>query len=454
MARTRIFASTGKPIMHSISPQMHNAAFRGLGMDAVYIRLAAANADAALLAARQIGMDGLNVTTPYKEEFVRLMDNMDESAASVGAVNTVKLENGRATGFNTDGNGVSGALIGNGIQINGKKAVVLGAGGAAMAAVNALCSNGAKVIVANRTHRKAKALAERFGCAACSLEEKELAAALHGADIVVSALSTHERVIPKGLLGKNTVVLEAIYAKGTALAADAKENGCRVLEGREWLLWQGVKAFEIFTGSKAPAKAMREAIVCPSGTARPSLLREAIAKNEPRKGNVALVGFMGSGKSRVAREISKLAGMERIDTDEEARGIAGKSINEIFRQDGERGFREIERQANSKLQGVHGNVISCGGGAVLDERNVAVLKENCTIVWLWASEEETCRRLEGEKGRPLLDAKDRKGRIGALLAERIPRYAACADLVVGTEGMSANDVAKLIIDETGIAGKN
>ncbi|MFA6489092.1 MAG: shikimate dehydrogenase [Candidatus Micrarchaeia archaeon] len=438
MARTRIFASTGKPIMHSISPQMHNAAFHELGMDAVYIRLAAANADAALLAARQIGMDGLNVTTPYKEEFVRLMDNVDESAASVGAVNTVKLEKGKATGFNTDGNGVSGALIGNGIEISGKKAVVLGAGGAAMAAVNALCSNGAEVIVANRTHRKAKALAERFGCGACSLEEKELGAALDGADIVVSALSTHERVVPRGMLGKNTVVLEAIYAKGTALAADAKENGCRVLEGREWLLWQGVKAFEIFTGSKAPEKAMQA----------------AIAKKEAHKGNIALVGFMGSGKSRIAREISKLAGMERIDTDEKIREIAGKSINDIFKQDGERAFRELERQAIANLQGVHGNVISCGGGAVLDSRNVAVLKENCTIVWLWASEEETCRRLEGEKGRPLLDAKDRKERIGALLAERIPAYATCADLVVGTEGMSANDVAKLIIDETGIAGKN
>jgi len=454
MAKIRIFASTGKPIMHSISPQMHNAAFGELGIDAVYIRLAAASADAALRTAKQIGMSGLNVTTPYKENFVRLMDSLDESAASAGAVNTVKLEKGQATGFNTDGNGVSGALLANGVEIQGKKAVVLGAGGAAMAAVHALCSNGAKVIVANRTLQKAQALARRFGCNACSLEENELAAALDGADIVVSALSTHERVVPKGMLGKNTVVLEAMYSKDSALAADAKASGCRVLDGREWLLWQGVKAFEIFTGEKAPTEAMRKAIVCPSGTARPTLPREAIGRKETGKSNIALIGFMGSGKSKVAREISKIAGMERIDTDETAREMAGKSINEIFRQDGERGFREIERQAVSKLQGVHGKVIACGGGAVLDGRNAEVLKANCTVIWLWASEEETCRRLEGEKSRPLLEAKDRKGRIGALLAERIASYAACADLVVGTDGLGANDVAKLIVDETGIAGKN
>ena len=296
MQKTRIFASTGRPIMHSISPQMHNAAFRELGMDAVYIRLAAAGADAALRVAKQIGMDGLNVTTPYKEDFVRLVDSLDESAKSVGAVNTVKLEKGHATGFNTDGNGVSGSLAANGIGISGKKAVVLGAGGAAMAAVHALCGNGARVIVANRTLGKAKTLAGRFGCSACSLEENELAAALDGADIVVSALSTAERVVPRKLLGKNMVVLEAMYAKDSALASDARALGCKVLGGKEWLLWQGVKAFEIFTGEKAPTEAMRKAIECPSGTARPSLPREAIAKKEAgHKSTIALVGFMGSG---------------------------------------------------------------------------------------------------------------------------------------------------------------
>lgn len=439
MARIRIFASTGKPIMHSASPQMHNAAFRELGMDAVYIRLSAASAEEALRIAGQTGMSGMSITSPLKEKMLALLDRKDARVQKLGAVNTVKIEKGEVSGFNTDGDGVSGSLSAAGIALDGKSAVVLGAGGAAKAAVCALVDAKAKVTVAARKKERAASLARQFGCNSCSLGREELASAMAGAEIVVSALNTHERVVPPELFRKGMVVLDATYSAKTALSSDAEAAGCKVIGGEEWLLWQGVKAFEIFTGEKAPVEAMRNAIA---------------AKEEAGRGNIALVGFMGSGKSKVAREISKLTGMPRIDTDDEVRAMAGKSINDIFREDGERGFREIERQVIANLQGAQGRVISCGGGAVLDSRNVAVLKENCTIVWLWAGEEETCRRLEGEKGRPLLDAKDRKERIGALLSERIPSYAACADVVVGTEGMSANDVAKLIVHETGIAGKN
>ena len=440
MGKTRIFASTGRPILHSASPQMHNAGFRELGMDAVYIRLSAASAEEALLVARQIGMSGMSITSPLKEKMLALLDRKDARVQKLGAVNTVKLEGGKASGFNTDGDGVSGSLAAIGVAIKGKRAVVLGAGGAAKAAVCALAEAGANVTVAARKKEKASALARQFGCESCLLEGEGFASAMAGAEIVVSALNTHERVVPPELFRKGMTVLDATYSAETALSSDAAAAGCRVIGGEEWLLWQGVTAFGIFTGEKAPITAMREAI-------------SNSKKGTGRKRNIALIGFMGSGKSKVAREISKLTGMERIDTDEEVRGIAGKSINDIFEQDGERKFREIERQVISRLQSVQGRVISCGGGAVLDERNAGVLKENCTVVWLWASGEETARRLEGEKGRPLLEAKDRKARIEALLSERVPKYAACADVVVGTDGKAASDVAKLIVDETGIARK-
>lgn len=439
MRKTRIFAVAGNPVMHSMSPDMHNAAFREIGMDAVYIRLASASADAALRTARQIGMSGLSITSPFKERMVALLDRKDARVQKLGAVNTVMLGKDGVSGFNTDWDGVSGSLAAAGVVLKGTAAVVLGAGGAAKAAVCALADAGAAVTVAARNGGKAAELAKKFGCESCSLGREELASAMAGAEIVVSALNTHERAVPPELFRKGMVVLDAIYSAETALSADAAAAGCKVIGGEEWLLWQGVKAFEIFAGEPAPVEAMRGAISRASAAS---------------KSNIALVGFMGSGKSKVAREISKLTGIARIDTDEEVRGTAGKSINEIFKQDGERGFRELERQAVSRLHGLQGNAISCGGGAVLDERNVKILKENCIVVWLWASEEETCRRLKGEKGRPLLEANDRKGRIEALLAERIPAYAACADVVIGTDGIPAADVAKLIVDETGIAGKN
>ncbi len=439
MNKTKIFASTGRPIMQSISPQLHNAAYHALGLDAVYIRLAAENAKLALQAAKQIGMSGLNVTTPYKNDFVGLMDSLDSSALRIGAVNTVKISNGRTKGFNTDGNGVTGALLADGIRIKGKKTVVLGAGGAAMAATYALCASGAKVTVANRTFEKAKALAKKFGCAACSLGEKDLAGAFDGAGIIVSALSTTERVVPKKLFAKNMVVLEAMYSRESALVSDAKAAGCKVIHGRQWLLWQGTRAFEIFTNRKAPAKAMANALA---------------KKRHDEKSNIALVGFMGSGKTKTAKQIARLAGLKFIETDAKIEKKAGKSINEIFAHGGEKEFRRLERQTIGIAAKSKNSVISCGGGAVLDARNARALAKTCVMVWLWANPDEILRRVDKEKHRPLLNVKDKKGKIESLLNRRIPKYAACADLAVGTQGMEPKEIAKLIIDETHMASKD
>ncbi len=437
MNRTKIFASTGKPIMQSISPQLHNAAFKALGIDSVYTRLAAKNAKSALQTAKQIGMSGLNITTPYKNDFVRLMNNLDKSASGIGAVNTVRFANGKATGFNTDGNGVTGALLANGVKIKGETAVVLGAGGAAMAATHALCASGAKVTVANRTLEKAKTLAKKFGCLACSLEEKELESALDGARIIVSALSTTDRIVPKAMLRKEMTVLEAMYSKESALVSDAKAVGCTVIHGRQWLLFQGTRAFEIFTGKKAPAKEMAKALA-----AKPHAKKQAAMKT-----NIALIGFMGSGKSETAKQIAKIAGMRVIETDAQIEKKAGKTINDIFAQDGEPEFRSIERQVISESAKAKNAIISCGGGAVLDPRNVKALAKTCVLVWLWATPEECMRRISGDKSRPLLNVKDRVSIAKKIVESRLGLYAKSADLIVATEGQDIKEIAKLIIEE-------
>ena len=236
MGKTRIFASTGRPILHSASPQMHNAGFRELGMDAVYIRLSAASAEEALLVARQIGMSGMSITSPLKEKMLALLDRKDARVQKLGAVNTVKLEGGKASGFNTDGDGVSGSLAAIGVAIKGKRAVVLGAGGAAKAAVCALAEAGANVTVAARKKEKASALARQFGCESCLLEGEGFASAMAGAEIVVSALNTHERVVPPELFRKGMTVLDATYsAEKTGTERLAPLCCCSRLQGN----WRG-----------------------------------------------------------------------------------------------------------------------------------------------------------------------------------------------------------------------
>lgn len=260
-----LYAVVGRPIAHSQSPAMHNSAFRALGIPVRYGRLTAGSAREALQKARALGVQGLNVTAPFKEEFARYCDWLDRTARTLGAVNTVVFQKGRALGYNTDVYGVAQALRSHQVVLKGRKAVVLGAGGAARAATFVLVTSGAEVTVASRTVSKARAIAEAMGCRHSSLQPPALKRIFQGAGIVVSAVSTAKRIVPPGLLNGDQVILEANYATRTALKRDAEESGVEVIDGREWLLFQGAKAFEIFTRRKAPIDAMRMAVYSGQG---------------------------------------------------------------------------------------------------------------------------------------------------------------------------------------------
>lgn len=254
MAR-KLFAVVGKPIMHSASPKIHNAAFKALGLDAKYTRMTADNINEAIALAKNAGISGLNVTAPFKEEAYASADKHDISAKKTGAVNTIIFgTDGKTYGYNTDVDGVTGALAEAGVKIEGVEALVVGAGGAARAAVFALIRGGAKVTIANRTAANSKKLAKKFGCRHCSLAKKELAKVMPRIRIIVGAVSTKERIIPPKLHSEGMVVLDANYSAETALIKDAEKAGCRVISGKEWLLCQAYAAFELFTEKKRQKK--------------------------------------------------------------------------------------------------------------------------------------------------------------------------------------------------------
>ncbi|MEM2137626.1 MAG: shikimate kinase, partial [Candidatus Anstonellaceae archaeon] len=429
----------GKPILHSASPQMHNAAFEKLAVNAVYFRLAAASAKEALETAGQMGLSGMNVTAPFKEEMEKLADGLDGNAKAIGAVNTVVFGKGaRAQGFNTDSAGVSRSLEENGAILQGAKAVVLGAGGAAKAAVHALISHGARVTVANRTVEKAKLVAAAFGCAFCPLENDGLERALADADILVSTISTGRRVVRQDLLHEKLAVLDAVYSKKTALSIDAQAAGCKVIGGTEWLAHQGAEAFMLFTGKRIDSRVMRRAV-------------ESGGRNARGRTNIALVGFMGSGKTETAKEISKLGGRKLVEIDSRIAEAAGMGIREIFGKHGESHFRKLESAAIASLSRAKNCIVSCGGGAVLDERNAAILRKNCVVVWLWATPEEIVKRIGRDSSRPLMDRKDKLHAAREILAGRMKLYASACDFAVSTEGRSAEEVARLILGEIGAA---
>jgi shikimate kinase len=232
------------------------------------------------------------------------------------------------------------------------------------------------------------------------------------------------------------------------LEKDARAAGCTVVDGLQWLLFQGALAFELFTGRAAPISAMERAL----RSHRRSPMPTRPGSNGRR--HLALIGFMGSGKSCVGRIIAERRGSRFIDIDERVAARSGQSVASIFQTRGEAEFRRLESEEIARAAAEPGAVISCGGGALLDRRNAASLWETSCLVWLWAGLNTTLDRLQNDSSRPLLPGGDRQGRARALLEERIPLYASSADFAVVTESLSPDGVAELILDETDRAEQN
>lgn len=425
-----IYAVAGNPIFHSRSPVMFNAALRELSLDGVYIRLAASSAEEVAATIRAIGLDGMNITSPFKTDIMPHLDEVDRDAKIIGSVNTILHKEGKLQGFNTDVEGVIGALAQAGFEAKGKSAVVLGAGGAARAAAVALLSAGAKVTITNRTDRNARQAAERVGSDQVPLEG--IGKTLKGAHLLIGAVSTHDRVIDRQHIHAGLTVLDANYSKPTALVQDATSVGARVIDGREWLLAQAVPVFERFTGNTAPVQTMRHVLM---------------KNRRDGRTNIALIGFMGSGKTVVAEAMGAKTGMTVIDIDTRIEEKAGSSIAEIFEKSGQETFRRMEIEEIDGLRSVSNTIVSCGGGAVTRRPNVRVLRNNCLTVWLWAGIEASLARIGATGTRPLLHGQSRE-QASALLAERRFLYASACDLVINTEGKSPEEIAMRIYHET------
>ena len=258
-----VFGLIGSPVEHSVSPQMHEAAYETLEMDARYVTLEPAE-DAlgvALDGASALGVAGLNVTIPFKESVLPLVEP-DPLAERIGAVNTVDLS-GEPTGHNTDAAGVTRAFEYHDVSPSGT-AVVVGAGGAGRAAAFALADAGADVRIANRTVPRAEALAEAVpGADAHGLDALE--ELLADADLLVNATSvgmeSDETPVPAAALHGDLAVLDAVYTPlRTRLLREAAAAGATAIDGAWMLLFQGVEAFELWTGRSAPVEAMNRAL--------------------------------------------------------------------------------------------------------------------------------------------------------------------------------------------------
>ena len=276
--KTKVCGVIGDPIEHTMSPVMHNAAFRELGLDYVYIafRVKSEDLPRAIEGMRALGIRGLNVTIPHKVAVIPFLDELDPLARKIGAVNTIVNDAGFLRGYNTDASGFLRALRDRGFEPEGKQVAILGAGGASRAISFVLAESGANLVILNRwqeldwAEELARQINDTFKKEVKALESDEanLEAALDRADIVVNAtsvgMSPHidESPVPARLLRPDLAVFDIVYNPlKTRLATEAARAGAETVMGLDMLVWQGALSFEMWTGKEAPVELMkREAI--------------------------------------------------------------------------------------------------------------------------------------------------------------------------------------------------
>jgi shikimate dehydrogenase len=274
--KTKICALIGDPIEHTMSPAMHNAAYRKLGLDYIYIpfRVKPEQLTQAIERLRALNVKGFNVTIPHKVSVIPLLDGLDPLAEKIGAVNTVVNNDGELRGYNTDAAGFLQALLEHGIEPGSKKIVVLGAGGASRAITYVLAEKGAQLTVLNRQLELdwAEAIADLIyddlGKKVKVMELSHLAEALEDAEILVNATSVgmspqdNESPVPAPLLRPGLTVFDIVYnPMMTRLLREAAAAGARTISGVDMLAWQGALAFERWTGQQAPVDLMRQEAV-------------------------------------------------------------------------------------------------------------------------------------------------------------------------------------------------
>ncbi len=360
---------------------------------------------------REGDFDGLNVTIPYKKDVISYCDVLSETASAVGSVNTiVRGRDGRLFGYNTDAFGFGAMLAVAGIDPVGKKAVILGSGGASAAVCYVLDKLGAQVVVVSRSGEN------NYG----NLILHQDAAIVVNTTPVGMYPNNMRAAVDLTCFPRCESVLDIVYNPArTALLLQAQRLGIKCASGLYMLVAQAKRSSELFTGTNIDDR--------------------EIARIEKKLSfamqNIVLVGMPGSGKSTVGKALAEKLGRGFEDADAMIEKAAGMTIPQIFSSSGEAEFRRIETQVLAGLGKRSGAVIATGGGCVTREENYPLLHQNSCIIWL-------CRGIEKlpTEGRPL----STPGELAKMFDLRRIMYADFADFAVDNNGTLENTLNQIM----------
>ena len=394
------YGCIGARLGHSFSPEIHAM----LGAYDYRLHEVAENELASFLHTRDFR--GINVTIPYKQAVIPYLDQISDTAAAIGAVNTIINRDGVLYGDNTDFYGLRSLIQRMGLNLLGKKVLILGTGG---------------------TSRTAHAVAESLGAAEIYLVSRHPGAGSIGYDEAIRSHADADILInttPCGMFPDAEAcpidlshftclqgVVDVIFNPlASQLVLTGRERGIPAQGGLYMLVAQAAAASALFTG-------------VPVGLEKTEAIYQRLLR---QKQNIVLIGMPGSGKTSVGRVIAEKLGRSFADVDEMIVAKAGKSISDIFAQDGEEAFRAMESNAIREISVQTGMVIATGGGSILRRENVRHLRLNGRLVLL----DRPLSSLLPTEDRPLADSREK---ITALYQRREPVYRSCADVVAPGE---------------------
>lgn len=390
------YGCIGKKLTHSFSKEIH-----GKLADYTYDLIELTEEEIAPFFEKK-AFAAINVTIPYKQTVIPYLDSVSAIAKRIGAVNTVVNKDGKLCGYNTDYYGMKALIERVGIDMEGKKVLILGTGGTSKTARVVAADLGADEIL----------IVSRKKAEHCITYEE--AAREHGdAEVIINTTPSgmypdcESRPIDIGAFPQLAGLIDVVYNPlCTNLVLDAKQRGIPAEGGLYMLVMQAVVAAERFLDTTVEKK----------------IADQVFASIFASKENVVLTGMPGSGKSTVGKLLN-IEGFDFIDTDEEIEKRCGCTIKELIRQKGEGYFRDLETEVIREASAKNCRIISTGGGAILREENVRALKRNGKIYFLNAD----ISRLQATDSRPLSDTREK---LEKLYAERMQVYQKTADVIV------------------------
>ena len=405
------YGCIGKKLTHSFSKEIHA---KLASYEYELIELAEDEIDGFF---RKKDFNAINVTIPYKQTVIPYLDSLSDVAERIGAVNTIVNKDGRLYGYNTDYYGMKALILKSGIELKGRKVLILGTGGTSKTARILAEDMGAeKILVVSRNK------SENF------ITYEEAVTEHNDSQVIINTTPSgmypdcESEPVDISAFNKLEGVLDAVYNPlQTNLVMKAKKKGIKAENGLYMLVMQAVVAVEKFLDTEI------------SKETADNVFADILASKE----NIVLTGMPGSGKSTVGKLLD-IDGFTFVDTDEEIEKKCGCSIKELINDKGEKYFRNLETEVIKDISSKNCQIISTGGGAVLRQENVDFLKRNGRIFFL----DSDFSRLCPTDSRPLSDTKEK---LEKLYNERIDIYKKTADIIV-PDLSSEKDEADFILN--------